>query len=191
MNLTYRIPSTVFSHHRGCPSQVANRGKWSQVSQARDAGLGEREEAQYPTLAEASAIPRAAQQAPCRAGSLELLQRAGSCEASSEKIPLISLAAEGSHFLHPRMPAPGGPQRSWSPTPLDRGTNKARRGTGPAQGHTGRWWASRGHCPSSNAGPEPPTPPRSSYFPPLSGKPAGRVCSFGSLCCGGSISCQS
>lgn len=65
------------------PSQVANGGKWSQVSQTFDSRLGVGEVRKLYVGAVASAVPRATLQAPCRAGSPELLRRAGSWEASS------------------------------------------------------------------------------------------------------------
>lgn len=149
------------------PCQVANRGKWSQVSQTYSSGLGESEGwgeggSQGPTLAEASPVPRAAQQAPCRAGSPELLQRAGSCEASSGKLLFDLHGSSGSHFLHPRMPAPEGPQRSQSPTPLDRwgqwGPERHRVWSRSDRewGVGGGGGASEDQCPGSNACPGPP-----------------------------------
>lgn len=105
--------------------------------------------------------------------------------------PLIFLAAQGSHFLHPRMPAPEGPQRSQSPTPLDKWGQwsperhrACSRSDREPVGKSGP--VSRQQC-----WPRAPSPQCSSCVPSLSGKRAGRVCSFLSLCCGGSISCQS
>lgn len=65
------------------------------------------EETQHLTSAEASAVPRAAQQALCRAGSQELLRGQAAVRPPLGRHPLISPTARGSGFLHPRMPSPG------------------------------------------------------------------------------------
>lgn len=84
----------------------------------RDSGGSE--ETQCSTSAEASAIPRAEQQALCRAGSQELLRGQAAVRPPLGKHSLISLAAEGSRFLHQRMSALERTLELVDPTPSDR-----------------------------------------------------------------------
>lgn len=150
---------------------MANRGKWSQVSQTYDSGLGGSEEAQCPTLAEASTIPRAAQQAPCRAGSPGLLQRAGSCEASSGKPPFDLPGSRGVPLPASQNACSGrdlrghGAQSYWTD-----GVSGALRGTSPGRDHTESQWARQDQRPGSSA--HPGQPPLSSA-PPASSRSAG------------------
>lgn len=147
------------------------------------------------TLAGASAVPRAAQQAPCRAGSQELLQRAGSCEASSGKPPFDLPSSRGVPLPASQNACSGRDRRGHGAQPhwVD-GSSRVLGGADAGQGHTGSWEE------GGNLGPAwgPQCSPRAASTPQccscflwLCGKQAGRACSFRSLCCGGSISCQS
>ena len=87
--------------------------------------------------AEASAVPRAALQAPCRAGSQELLQRASSWEASSGEPPFDLPGSRGVPLPASQNACSGrdlrghGAQPHWTD-----GSSGALRGAGPGQGHT-------------------------------------------------------
>lgn len=106
------------------------------------------------TLAGASAVPRASQRAPCRAGSQERLGRAGSWEASSGKPPFDRPSRQGSHFLHRARPARDlrghGAQPRWT-----HAASGALRGAGPRQvtRPVGHWGQRGGH--SAHPGPPP------------------------------------
>lgn len=114
----------VLFHPRWPPFQVANRGKWSQVSQSYDSGLGQGggwyEEAQGLTLAEAPLFPELYRRLRAEQEAQSYSRGQAAARPPLGSYPLIFLAAQGSHFLHLRMPAPEGPQRSQSPTPLGR-----------------------------------------------------------------------
>lgn len=92
------------------------------------------------TLAGASAVPRAAQQAPCRAGSQELLQRAGSCEASSGKPPFDLPSSRGVPLPASQNACSGRDRRGHGAQPhwVD-GSSRALGGADAGQGHTGSW----------------------------------------------------
>lgn len=131
--------------------------------------------------AEASAVPRAALKAPCRAGSQELLQRAGSWEASSGEPPFDLPGSRGVPLPVSQNACSGKDLRGHGAQPhwTDR-ANRALRGARLGQGHTGN---GRPCSPRAAS-----TPQSSSCFLSLSGKQTGRARSFQSLCCGGSIS---
>lgn len=108
-------------------------------------------------MAEASAVPRAAQQAPCRAGSQELLERAGSCEASSGKLPFDLPSSRGVPLPASQNAYSGrdlrghGARSHWTD-----GSNRALRRTGPRQGVIGSQWATQGQCGGHCTHPGPP-----------------------------------
>lgn len=88
--------------------------------------------------AEASAVPRAALKAPCRAGSQELLQRAGSWEASSGEPPFDLPGSRGVPLPVSQNACSGKDLRGHGAQPhwTDR-ANRALRGARLGQGHTG------------------------------------------------------
>jgi hypothetical protein len=131
----------------------------------------EREEAQWLTSAEASSVPRAAQQAVCWAGSQELLIGQAAVRPPWGKHPLISLAARGPASWVPVCLLWKGPQRSWIPAPLDRWAQWSPERHGP--------WSRSHREPLDKSGSESgpqfylPGILHSSCFLSLSGEPVG------------------